>query len=573
MTRVVLALLAAAAVCADPATAQAADLYALTEDEHVVRFAADAPQTFKADDLPWAAQWNEIRGITSFEGDLVLLDASGNTHSDQRSTGFSGDRGTFMGDSRAGYATGPDGSGHTITSRGWGMIIGSAFGEEHNATGGAVSPADMQLVGLAFSGSTQYAIDTAGDRLMRGAGDGTFTEVGKLDVAVGERAPFEIAEGTGYVALAGVLRRLDLTNGRTTEIGPVGGGDGRAVLDLAIVEPPHVVLDRWSSRGYAQEWDGGWTIPLRRVGDPAAPITFSYASIPGDGKNARDATPDADFTPISGTVTLAPGQMSTNLALTIVDDDEPEPLEKLAVRIDQPYGARSGDVFIVDYGDPEFAATETTVLENAGKAVVEVTRVSDRPGPVAVDLTVAGTATPGLDIWQVPTRVEFGHNEARKLITIPLKKDKLDEPSETVELRLSAPTITRFVSPLRRSTITIADANAPDRSAPRGSVLNRFLRLGRSTTALVRCDEACTATAQLVLDRRRARRLRVPVVLGRGKASRTRAGTSRLRLRIARGTLTRLRRVAPERAKLRLVVTDPAGNRRNVVRVVTLRRG
>ncbi len=119
---------------------------------------------------------------------------------------------------------------------------------------------------------------------------------------------------------------------------------------------------------------------------------------------------------------------------------------------------------------------------------------------------------------------------------------------------------------------------AADRVRPTVMVrLARIQRLQEIRGGLVvalRCSEACSLTARLTVDRRRARRLRLPAsgLLASGRAQVEAAASTYAFVRFtapARRALFRQRRVP---ATLHVEAIDRAGNRRVVRKPVTLRR-
>jgi Thrombospondin type 3 repeat len=94
----------------------------------------------------------------------------------------------------------------------------------------------------------------------------------------------------------------------------------------------------------------------------------------------------------------------------------------------------------------------------------------------------------------------------------------------------------------------------------------------------VRCSAACAVSAQLAVDRRNARRMRIAragsrTVVGAGAARLEGAGTTYVFIRVSKRTLARLPRSRAVRATLRLTVADAAGTARSSVqRSMTLRR-
>jgi len=121
-------------------------------------------------------------------------------------------------------------------------------------------------------------------------------------------------------------------------------------------------------------------------------------------------------------------------------------------------------------------------------------------------------------------------------------------------------------------------ATAADRSPPvvRLRVAGRqaFAELGGGLFAAVRCSEACTIRAELRLDVRSARRLRLMRVrtVARGTAAVGAAGSTYAFLRFDRRAKTKLWRARRVQAQLRVAAVDAAGNRRVLARKLTLHR-
>jgi hypothetical protein len=131
--------------------------------------------------------------------------------------------------------------------------------------------------------------------------------------------------------------------------------------------------------------------------------------------------------------------------------------------------------------------------------------------------------------------------------------------------------------------VTAADARDPavtivDRQAPRVTLsLKTALRAAEAEDGLVvrlRCSEACFAAADLRVDRKLARRLKLrgTMVVARGTARVEAAATTYVFVRFnqhAQAKLWRLRRAS---LTLRVAVTDPSGNVRRVSERVRFRR-
>lgn len=125
-----------------------------------------------------------------------------------------------------------------------------------------------------------------------------------------------------------------------------------------------------------------------------------------------------------------------------------------------------------------------------------------------------------------------------------------------------------------------ADVPAADRTAPvlKASVAKRTRRraLLRGLTVKITCNEPCRATADLLLDRRTAKRLRLagakPVRIGRVTRTLKKAGTVKLKLRPSAKARKRLRRGRVRSVSVRVRAVDAAGNRsKTVTRKVNVR--
>jgi hypothetical protein len=117
-----------------------------------------------------------------------------------------------------------------------------------------------------------------------------------------------------------------------------------------------------------------------------------------------------------------------------------------------------------------------------------------------------------------------------------------------------------------------------DRAAPRGSLRpkrRQTLRsaLVRGISETVSCDEACSLTADLLVDARALRRPRASRLtrVARKRATLGRPGRVTLRLRPDRRSRLRLRRAERVTFTLRATITDALGNRRNLAAKLRLR--
>jgi hypothetical protein len=145
-----------------------------------------------------------------------------------------------------------------------------------------------------------------------------------------------------------------------------------------------------------------------------------------------------------------------------------------------------------------------------------------------------------------------------------------------------APPATAGPTPTPTPTATTA-TNAPppgppDRFAPqvsaRMSSTQHLVDFEDALIVRVTCSEACTAKAELMVDRRVARKLRLrgTTVVGSGAARLEAAATTYAFVRFDRKVRSRLMKLRRTRATLKVSVTDPSGNARSTTRRVTLVR-
>lgn len=116
-----------------------------------------------------------------------------------------------------------------------------------------------------------------------------------------------------------------------------------------------------------------------------------------------------------------------------------------------------------------------------------------------------------------------------------------------------------------RTPPTLALTFAP--SAKVTALARRGLRLS------ARCSEGCALEVRLELGRALARTLRLPTVIGAGKAERLTAGTVAVTARLSAKARKAIRRLDHGRLTVRVTARDAAGNAQTVARTLRLRRG
>src|SRR5690606_19588075 len=117
------------------------------------------------------------------------------------------------------------------------------------------------------------------------------------------------------------------------------------------------------------------TITVTRSAD-VGEVTVDYATTDGG-----TATEGEDYTPVSGTLTFAPGQTSNTFSVPIIDDDADESDETVILTLSNPTGAQLGTpvtatlTIVDDDGLPtiRFAQATDSVNEADGSRTITVT--------------------------------------------------------------------------------------------------------------------------------------------------------------------------------------------------------
>ena len=102
----------------------------------------------------------------------------------------------------------------------------------------------------------------------------------------------------------------------------------------------------------------------------------------------------------------------------------------------------------------------------------------------------------------------------------------------------------------------------------------RFDEIREGLVVALRCSEACSLTAQLAIDKPRARRLKLARtgIVGKGSAQVEAAASTYAFVRFTKAARRVLFRQRSVPATLRVTAADRAGNTRTATKRVTLRR-
>lgn len=244
-----------------------------------------------------------------------------------------------------------------------------------------------------------------------------------------------------------------------------GCGTGLVDANLALASlAPSAGKLSFSAATYSVAENGGSaTITVQRGGGSAGAVTVAYATSNGT------AVAGSDYTAASGTLSWADSDSAAKtFSVQITDDSAAEATETVNLTISAPGGGatlgtiRTAQLSIADNdsapGTLAFAAASYSVAEAAGSVVVSVTRTGGSYGAASVAYTTANSsATAGNDYTATSGTLTWASGDtASKTIRIPILNDTLAEPSEVIQVRLSAPTGATLGSVVTTS-ITIID--------------------------------------------------------------------------------------------------------------------
>ncbi len=191
----------------------------------------------------------------------------------------------------------------------------------------------------------------------------------------------------------------------------------------------------------------------------AVPVTVSYEAVDGS------ATAIGDYAEPSGTLTFLPGTTTMMIALDAVGDTLDEDDETFAVRLIAAYGATiaaptSAITIADDDAPPALAAIPVTAAEGAPRGLAFVVTLSAASAkPVTVGYATASVTASAADYTGASGTLEFLPGETARTVALVLANDALDEPDETVQLTLAAPTNATIVA--ADAIGTIADDDQP----------------------------------------------------------------------------------------------------------------
>jgi Calx-beta domain-containing protein/uncharacterized protein DUF4214 len=228
--------------------------------------------------------------------------------------------------------------------------------------------------------------------------------------------------------------------------------------------PTGVQFETDRSGGF--ETDPTVSIKVTRTGDVSGTTSVNFATSDGT------ATAGSDYTATSGTLTFAPGELSKNVTIPILNDTIFENgNETFNLTLSGPTGAselttpNTSTITIVDNDVKPFISLPGTVRITEGDlggstSPVNVTLSNPTVQVVTVDYTTGnGTATAGSDYVAASGTVTIPAGSTSVPILIHVNSDMDIEPNETFTITLSNATNVNFISNAV-ANVTIANDDA-----------------------------------------------------------------------------------------------------------------
>ncbi|MBV9924143.1 MAG: DUF4214 domain-containing protein [Acidobacteria bacterium] len=305
-----------------------------------------------------------------------------------------------------------------------------------------------------------------------GGGNATVTVTRTGSTAGGVSVGYATSDGTAaagsdYTAAGGTL---NFASGETSKTFNVNVTDdtlfeGNETVNLALSSPSGGTLGtpntatltindndtqptlQFSSDAYtANEGGGTATITVTRTGGSNAGVTVNYATSNG----TATAGASGDYLATSGTLTFAANETEKSFNVVVNDDALNEPSETVNLTLSSPgggaaLGAQTTATLTITDNDaaPTVSINDVTVDEgNTGttNATFNVTLSAASGKTVTVNYATAdGTAAQPGDYAAASGTVTFNPGETSKPVNVAVVGDTLDEPDETFNVSLSAP--------------------------------------------------------------------------------------------------------------------------------------
>ena len=331
------------------------------------------------------------------------------------------------------------------------VLSTAATGVEVAGARATVRIADDDSPAVAFAASASRAGEDAGTHDVTV----TLSPAPDTTLAVPYTVEGTALSGTDYTALSGTLTVpasattatlpvaiVDDTarEGDETVVLTLGGGtthtvggQGTHTLTIADNDTPTVTFAQGSQ--HASESAGTRNVTVRLSVAQATPLALAYTV-------GGTATPGADYTALSGTLTVPAGTTSATLPVALVADGVDDPDETVVLTLAAGAGYRVGDedthtlyidfLPLAQFRDHYWS----TVREDSGRQDIRVELEPAPLSPLTLAYVVSGTATSGADYQALSGTVSVPAGATAATIAVTLIDDAHEDSGETVVLRL-----------------------------------------------------------------------------------------------------------------------------------------
>ncbi|MGN6511266.1 MAG: Calx-beta domain-containing protein, partial [Chitinophaga sp.] len=245
-------------------------------------------------------------------------------------------------------------------------------------------------------------------------------------------------ESDETLRLAGIAAGFTVTPSAPLNI----PGDPAPALNVTVVKTTDAA-EPVTNGAFSIQLTGGATAPYD--------ITVQYDL-------SGNATPDADFTALSGTAVIKAGASSVPVPLEVKNDKVVEGTENVQIQLTSASFQYFGNTIAATLDAVKTASMNITDDETAGDLSILIEKIADAtepatPGsvrvrftqtditatvPVTVTYTIDGNATPGTDYVSLTGTATIPAGKKEAVIAITPKDDILLEGTETVDIELTA---------------------------------------------------------------------------------------------------------------------------------------
>lgn len=423
-----------------------------------------------------------------------------------------------------GNATYTAGSGSSSTGDTYSF---GATGNTERAFGGLQSSSVIPIIGACFKNDTgktitKLAIAYTGEEWRLGSAGradrldfqysvnatslttGTWTDADALDFATPNTTTTGAKDGNAAASRTSIsaeLTGLNIAAGATffirwTDFNASGSDDGLAVDDFSITPfttPTLTISDVTVTEG-SGAGQAVFDVTLSEFFGQVVKVDYATAN--------GSATSGSDYTATSGTLTFDPanGITTQQISVPISGDCLIEGSETFTVSLSNAVNASivktagTGTILNDDLaGTLHFSAATFSASENAGTAIITVTRTGGTGASVSVSYATSnGTATQPPDYAQTSGTLTFDCHETSKTFAVTIADDTLDEADETVNLKLTNPTGGATLGAQSDAVLTIIDDDTAGTVQFSAATFNVAEAAGTATITITRTAGAAS---------------------------------------------------------------------------------